>query len=694
MSGVKGKTVLVSQPPLIEIGLSYLPIMWGILKTYWENYGAGKDCINWLSPINQVAEVSTLLHPYQDTSIDVLALSCYTWNWKLQCLIAQEVKVRYPQCLIIAGGPEPDYKNVDFFKKHPYIDMVAVKDGEITLSKILKKILEYDDTGELLANKNLFGDISGLYLPGTDGKGHIYTGPTEVPMEFHHSPYIEQSTHYEKMLSSISTNAIVIWETNRGCPYKCSYCDWGSNTMSKIRQFPMERIKAEIEWFGQMKIGFIMSADANFGMLPRDLEIADLLIAANKKYGFPKYFSYNTAKNNPDRTLTIAKKFLNTGLSSAHVLSIQHTNRDVLAATNRSNISTQKQYEVARQLMEDNIPVYVQLILGIPGDKYEFWKACFSDLMEWGIHSYYWVFPYNLLPNAPAAEPDYIQKWEIETIDRYTLLNGGKRLREPFDPLITKSRLIVKTKTYSPDDWVNMNTYAAYIKSLHNCSVTQLIAIYLRFTHNILYQQFYNDLFENFIQQTIPARNWYQAVQENYQAYLENDDAITFMDIPQFPNFDYQIEPSHWLFIQICLEIEYLFESLKEYLVQKYPAIHNLESVIEYQKNLIVLPSYDRKQGKKFITNLDWVTYFKQARRLISYTPLAEPQIIPNTVVKISDVSWSDEGISSPLDWGNGNEEERWIQWINTMVIGRNSSYKNNFQTIEIQQPKALVVQS
>ncbi|MFN6514117.1 MAG: B12-binding domain-containing radical SAM protein [Nostoc sp. CreGUA01] len=691
MLPVKSKTVLVSQPPLVEMGLPYLPIMWGIFKTYWENYGTGKDYVRWLSPINQVAEVSTLLRPYQDTSIDVLALSCYIWNWKLQCLIAQQIKALHPQCLIIAGGPEPDYKDVDFFKKYPYIDMVAVKDGEITFTKILKKVLEYDDTGESIANKNLFGDISGLYLPGTDGKGHIYTGPTEVPTEFHHSPYIEQSAYYQEMLSSISSDVIVIWETNRGCPYKCSYCDWGSNTMSKIRQLPMERIKAEIEWFGQMKIGFVMSADANFGMLPRDMEIADLLIAANKKYGFPKYFSYNTAKNNPDRALTIAKKFLNTGLLSAHVLSIQHTNREVLAATNRSNISTQKQYEVARQLMEDGIPVYVQLILGIPGDKYEYWKACFSDLMEWGIHTYYWVFPYNLLPNAPAAEPDYIQKWEIETVDRYVLLNHGMRLRGPFDPLTTKSRLIVKTKTFSSDDWVKMNTYAAYIKSLHNCSVTQLIAIYLRFTHNIPYDWFYNDLFDNFIQQINPARDWYQAVQENYQAYLANDDAIAFMDIPQFPQFEYQIEPSHWIFIQICLQLEYFFDTLKEYLLQRYPDFHNLESVVEYQKQLIVLPSYDKNKGKIFTTNLDWITYFTTARRLVSYTPLAEPQFIPNTVIKVSDVSWTDEGLTLPFNWGNGNEEERWIKWFHTMVFGRNSSYKNNFQILEIQQQNALV---
>ncbi|MFW9265404.1 hypothetical protein, partial [Nostoc sp. CALU 546] len=112
---------------------------------------------------------------------------------------------------------------------------------------------------------------------------------------------------------------------------------------------------------------------------------------------------------------------------------------------------------------------------------------------------------------------------------------------------------------------------------------------------------------------------------------------------------------------------------------------------VEYQKQLIVLPSYDKSKGKIFTTNFDWITYFTTARRLVSYTPLAQPQCIPNTVIKVSDVSWTDEGLTLPFNWGNGNEEERWIKWFHTMVFGRNSSYKNNFQILEIQQQNALV---
>ncbi|HKV39143.1 MAG TPA: radical SAM protein, partial [Blastocatellia bacterium] len=675
----------ISQPQLLEMGLPYLPVMWGVLKTYWERYGPGSDGLEWLPPLNDPGEASALMAPYIDTRIDVLGLSCYVWNWKVQCRIAREVKARYPNSLVVAGGPEPDYKDPAFFKKHPYIDIVAVKDGEITFNNILKRVLEYD-TRDLVADKSAFLDIPGLYMAGNEETGHVCTGPAAVPTEFIYSPYIDQTAHYEAFRNTIPSDVIAVWETNRGCPYSCSYCDWGSSTMSKIRQFDMDRVRAEADWFGRLRVGFIMLADANFGILPRDLEIADTVNTANRQYQYPKFFSYNTAKNNPGRALSIAKKFLSSGLMSTHILSVQHTSQEVLAATDRANISTKKQYEVARQLMEDGIQVYVQLILGIPGDRNELWRACFSDLMEWGIHSYYWIYPYHLLPNAPAAEPAYMKKWEIETLERYALINHGARPSGPIDNQTqTKVPIIVRTKTYSQDDWVEMNVYASCIKALHNTSTTQLIAIYLRFTHDVTYEAFYGDLYDNFIGQAPMTKDWCDAVRRHFREYLEDEAALTFMDLDQLPEFGYQVESSRWLYFQMCFNIDRFFDELKGYLIQRYPGVPNLESAVEYQKNLIVLPGYDRRVGKTLITDFDWMDYFEQARRLVSYSPLPEPAPMPGSEIRISDQAWSDDGTSLDLDWGSGDDNSKWERWVHAMTLGRNSYYKNNFQKLEIQ---------
>jgi putative methyltransferase len=683
MSAACRKNVLISEPQLMEMGIPYLPVMWGILKTYWERLGPGGDDVTWLPPIHRMGDATSLLSAYGDTPIHVLGLSCYTWNWRLQLQIAQQVKSRHPDCLIIAGGPEPDYKDPAFFARYPCIDMIAVKDGEITFNRILQRVLARGDARGLPGDSALFLDVPGLYLPGPDGSAHICTGPAEVPSVFEHSPYIAQSAYYEELRRTLSSNVIAVWETNRGCPYRCSFCDWGSSTMSKLRLFDMARLEAEIEWFGRTKVGFIMLADANFGILPRDLTLLDRVVAANEKFGYPTYFSYNTAKNNPDRTVAIAKKLIGSGLSSAHVLSIQHTNERVLAATERANISTAKQIEVVRELMADDIPIYVQLIMGIPGDTYGTWKSCFTDLMEWGIHAHYWVFPYNLLPNAPAAEAQYRERWKIRTLDRYVLLNHGLRMLGPMDPVLeAKSRLIVETSTFSRADWVKMSAYAACIKALHNCAVTQSIAVYMRFTHDLPYARFYEDLIEGFFAGAEPSRGWYQAVLAHHQRYLDEEDAIDFMAIPQLPGFPYHIDPGRWLFVQICFAIDAFFEALQEHLVRRYPAAASLESLVAYQKNLIVLPSYDRQRGKVFVTDHDWPTYFAEAQRRLVPARLPEPAPTPGAVLAVGDQTWSDERMTRPLDWTAGSEDERWARWIHATVTGRNSIRKNNFQEL------------
>ena len=45
-----------------------------------------------------------------------------------------------------------------------------------------------------------------------------------------------------------AAQAGAVIETNRGCPYGCTFCDWGSATLSRIRKFSLDRVFAELEW--------------------------------------------------------------------------------------------------------------------------------------------------------------------------------------------------------------------------------------------------------------------------------------------------------------------------------------------------------------------------------------------------------------------------------------------------------------
>src|ERR1700674_3153184 len=91
--------VLISEPQGLTGELqyerphSYLPYVWAILKTYYEEHARGASC-RWLEPIWMGGFGEDVLRPYEDYRIDVLGLSCYTWNWQMQCSIAQAAKAR------------------------------------------------------------------------------------------------------------------------------------------------------------------------------------------------------------------------------------------------------------------------------------------------------------------------------------------------------------------------------------------------------------------------------------------------------------------------------------------------------------------------------------------------------------------------------------------------------------------------
>ncbi len=198
----------------------YLPYIWGLLRAEAEKDKRLAKAYQWLKPIYKFDTPNELLKSYGLSEIDVLGLSCYDWNWEIQLEIARLIRHQNPHCLIVMGGPEVPYKNEDFFDKHPDIDIVVKQDGEITFAKILRE--------KLAAHPNYY-KISGLILQSSNEK--LDTGAPEKPnLKLAISPYLnfpEYNTWAAKDREHFHIKAF--WETNRGCPYQCSFCDWGSN---------------------------------------------------------------------------------------------------------------------------------------------------------------------------------------------------------------------------------------------------------------------------------------------------------------------------------------------------------------------------------------------------------------------------------------------------------------------------------
>ena len=116
---------------------------------------------------------------------------------------------------------------------------------------------------------------------------------------------------------------MVTWETNRGCPFKCSFCDWGSAIASKVRKFDENRLLSEIDYFTKKKVDLVFGADANFGIFKRDKEFAIRLAHNKKQTGYPNQFRVCFTKNTTDRVFELAQIFADAGMNKGVSISMQ-----------------------------------------------------------------------------------------------------------------------------------------------------------------------------------------------------------------------------------------------------------------------------------------------------------------------------------------------------------------------------------
>ena len=71
---------------------------------------------------------------------DVLALSCYLWNWNYNMDLITLVKRRYPGCIVICGGPEVPSDSRGFLEANPDIDFLVHDEGEVTFADLLRAL--------------------------------------------------------------------------------------------------------------------------------------------------------------------------------------------------------------------------------------------------------------------------------------------------------------------------------------------------------------------------------------------------------------------------------------------------------------------------------------------------------------------------------------------------------------------------
>lgn len=440
----------------------------------------------------------------------IVGFSTYIWNKNYNYTLARKIKELNSDVICVFGGPEIPIQNPDIFQQLPFIDVVVKKEGELSFRSLLENFPNIDTVQGLLINRN--GTVVDT------GNATRIDDLDQIP-----SPY---TTGFFDRL--VKENPTVEWaatlETNRGCPYQCTFCDWGSLIYSKIKQFNLARVYEEIEWIAKNRCGFLFIADANFGVFPeRDNLIIDHLIEQQKKYGYPYTFTVSWAKNQKQEVVDIAAKLVSSGtFNNGLTISVQTMTDSVLDNIKRKNLNQHKIEDIFKLCSHKQVPVTTEVILGLPGETLATWKSSVYKLFESGNHTGVDITQVELLENA---EMNQVQKqiYDMKTTLVYDYL--GTNVDEHHESIAVVS----STRDMPLEDMISAQAFNTYINTFHIGGITAILSRFLRRYKNIGYQEFYTELYEY-----LYKLDWFVLEEQKVKKYFQNwmtDGRINHEDI-------------------------------------------------------------------------------------------------------------------------------------------------------------------
>lgn len=364
----------------------------------------------------------------------VFLFSNYNWSHRHNLTISHKVKQLSPTSVCLHGGPNtPKYEadNEAYFRDHPDVDITVRGEGEQTVAEILAALA--GRFGDKPVDLSVLHDVPGLSFRYQGKVVRTPDRPRITDLDTIPSPLLTG------LFDMYSGTSLGILETNRGCPYSCAFCDWGSATNQKIRQFSIERVFAELEWFAKHRVAGVMCADANFGVFERDVAIAEKVASLKREHGFPNAFSCSFAKNRTTHTKRIIEILAEAGVISMGNIAVQSLDRDTLVTIKRSNIKLEKYEELSTEFRKAGLPLWVDLMFGLPGQTVASFHNDLQGCINRGVFPR--MFMTELLVNSPMNEPSYREAHKIKTASSP---DGSKQL-------------VIASATFTEQEYADMN---------------------------------------------------------------------------------------------------------------------------------------------------------------------------------------------------------------------------------------------
>lgn len=379
------RRVLLCQLPIPPAGpvpvRGNVPLAGAYLKMYAELRGLGRRYQIDLLPTTDANTLgdAALVEAILAREPWLVGFTCYLWNIDRTLWIAERLKARRPELLVIVGGPEITADN-SWTVNHPAVDFAAIGEGEQTFAELLEAL---SDTSHHTLATTASG-IAGLHVRG------MATPPAfRKPL-----PHLNDiSSPYLAGILDAADEQMLLLETIRGCVYKCKFCYY-PKSYDDLYYVAEEKIVANLRHARERGAREVVLLDPTL----------------NQGRNFDKFVEL-LARENPDRQFTYFGELRAEGIKESTARLLKQANFseveiglqsiDPLAMDLMDRKNNMKAFERGvKALLDVGIDVKVDLIIGLPGDTMDSVRRGLDYLHANRFFSSIQVFNLAILPGT------------------------------------------------------------------------------------------------------------------------------------------------------------------------------------------------------------------------------------------------------------------------------------------------------
>ncbi len=359
------RTLLVSLH--VRRSAQAIPLAAGCLKANLpENLRHSSQLLNLYASQSDAEIVQAIL----TTQSQVIAFSLYLWNRTTILRICCQLRLRQPELILLAGGPEASADSRQVIIEG-CLDGVICGEGELAFAQLL----------EQLAKGQTPAGIAGFKTADDEHQqpaSAVCPNLASLP-----SPWLQGDL-------PLTEGAGVLWEVARGCHFNCAFC-YDAKGHQGVRPLPFERLQAELELFVASGVSQVWVLDSTFNAPPERGKQLLLLLAETA----PQIHFHLEAKAD---FLDSETAELLSQLSCSVQIGLQAAAPKILKPLQRSFKAEQMEAALAH-LAHFGVTFGLDLIYGLPGDNH----AGFCRSLDFALQqqpNQVDIFPLAILPGT------------------------------------------------------------------------------------------------------------------------------------------------------------------------------------------------------------------------------------------------------------------------------------------------------